>query len=186
MILISCDVGKNGAFSVFNNGILDEVINMPTIKRVIKEATYQYKHKDKAIVIKSGPNKGKRPMNVKTPAKVKIEIDFHGIKDFFSQYKNHGEVVFVSEPQYAIGHGKAIYQNYGKILGIALCYCDDMYEVMPQTWQKHFEYKGTDKDRSLKLAHSIFDGWNFETHDQAESALIGQYVIDKLWNGEKE
>ncbi len=179
MILISVDIGKKGAFSIFNNGVLDDVFDMPLKTIITKEASYKYKHKDKKIVYKTGAKKGERPRVVRFPKKTKTVIDFDAIKNVFREYENHGEVVFIAESQFAIAHGKSIYQNYGEIRGIARCYCDDVIETRPQDWQKHFKYDGADKEKSMKLAKNIFDGWEFKRHDQAESALIGKYFLDK-------
>ena len=178
MVVIACDIGKKGAFSIFNNGVLDDVFNMPLTKIVSREATYKYKYADKKIVNKSGAKKGERPRIIRTPSKVKTAIDFNAIRDALKAYENHSEVVFIAEAQFAIAHGKAIYQNYGEIRGIARCYCDSVIEIRPQDWQKHFNYDGADKERSMKLSKMMFEGWDFETHDQAESALIGRYYLD--------
>ncbi len=178
-IIIACDIGKHGAFAIFHNDILDEIFDMPLKTITLKKATYKYKYKDKKIVYKSGAKKGERKKVIRTPTKQKTVIDFDKIKETFREYENHGEVIFISETQFAIAHGKTIYKNHGIITGIAMCYCDDVVEITPQSWQKHFGHKGTDKDRSLKLATKLFDGWTFSRHDLAESALIGKYYIDK-------
>jgi len=178
-VIIACDIGKQGAFAVFYNDTLDDVFDMPLKTITLKEATYKYKHKDKKIVYKSGSKKGERPKVIRTSSKKKTVIDFELIKNYMRGLENYGEVIFVAESQFAIAHGKSIYQNYGEIRGIARCYCDDVVEINPKAWQKHFGYNGSDKERSLKLATTMFDGWDFERHDQAEAALIGQYYMEQ-------
>ncbi len=179
MVLIACDIGKSGAFSVFNNGVLDDVLDMPLSKILVKKEVRVFKHKDPKVVFKGGANKGKRPTKIKTPAKYKKEIDFKRIKSIIGECQNYdGDIVFISETQFAIAHGKSIYKNHGIITGIAMCYCDSVIEITPQEWQKHFGYNGSDKEKSVNLANSLFDGWEFKSHDQAESALIGKYFLD--------
>lgn len=179
MIIIACDVGKNGAFSVFVDGILDDVIDMPLKRVLVKKEIRVFRDKNPKVVFKSGANKGERPTKIKTPAKYKTEIDFERIKSIIGECQNYdGDIIFISETQYAIAHGKAIYKNHGIITGIAMCYCDSVVEIRPQEWQEHFGYDGSDKDKSIKLAKNFFDGWEFKSHDQAESALIGKYFLD--------
>lgn len=178
MTLIAIDIGVNGAFAVFHNGILDDVFDMPTKEIITREATYKYKYKNKNTVIKSGKNKGERPRVIRSLKKTKTVVDFSRIKEIFEDYSKHGEVKLVSETQFAIAHGKTIYKGHGVITGIAMCYCDEVVEITPQSWQKYFGYNGSDKEKSMELAQKLFEGWEFSRHDAAEAALIGKYFLD--------
>jgi len=179
MTVLACDIGKKGAFSLFKDDVLCDVIDMPLKKIEVKKEVRVFKNKDPKIVYKSGKSKGERPTKIKTPAKYKYEIDFDSIKRLFES-QAHNSIMFISEAQFAIAHGKSIYQNYGKILGIALCYSSKMIEITPTQWQRHFGILKKDKEVSIKLAHQLFNNFTFTRHDQAESALIGKYLLDTL------
>jgi len=181
MIVVACDPGVDGALAIFHHGILDETFNMPTKQIILKEASYKYKYKDKSIVIKSGVKKGQRLKIIRKKAKTKKVIDFDKVVVILEGLSIlDAEVVLVLETQFAIAHGKTIFQNYGELKGIGRVLCEKVFELTPQQWQRHHGITKANKDISIKIAERLFDGWVFRTHDLAESALIGQYYLDNI------
>lgn len=176
--LISIDIGLKGAISVFQDGTLDHVQNMPTKTIIVKQEVRQFTNKNKSVLIKSGKNKGKRPSKIKTPAKTKTVMLWNKVDELFREYPEG--TIYVDEPQFAMGYGKTIYQNQGIFHGLAIANGFKIIQIPPKKWQKHFDIKKKDKGLSIKIAHKIFEGWKFETHDQAESALIGLCCLNNL------
>jgi len=189
-ILVSVDPGKHGAISFFQDGVLDHVVDMPLIKTETKKAVTIFKHKDPKILIRSGERKGQRQTVIKTPAKHKTEIDFKAIEREIKEFQNTSwidkstqkdESIMVFEEQFMLlgqGHSKSIFLNLGKIIGIGMVLCREVKEVRAIVWKKHYNLIKKEKSDSIKIAKKLFDGWAFDSHDQAESALIGKYYLD--------
>ena len=195
-IIISIDPGQEGAVAVFQDGVLDEIFDMPVRKVITKEMIPKFKHKNPKILIKSGKNKGKRQTVTRTPAKYEILYD---IKDLYKRFKsvkkyidqiNTNAIVYVEQQQAGRNQSVTVKSlaNYGRILGAAeiVFGYENLETVSANQWKRHFNLtkrKGdTDKqkkDRSIKLARKLFDGWDFKRHDLAEAALIGKFYLEK-------
>jgi len=174
-LLISCDIGLKGAFSIFEDSKLSMIIDMPTLKVVTKKAVVVFKDKNRNIVIKSGKNKGKRPTIIKTPEKSKKIIDWSKVIELFKSFRGG---VYIDEPQFAKGSGKTIYGNQGVIHGIAMTTNFSITQVTPQKWQCYFGILRSDKGKSTDIARKLFKDQDFCRHDRAESALIGRWYLD--------
>jgi len=186
--VISIDPGLSGAISIFEDGILDDVIDMPVITETLSEAVYKFKHTNPNKVYKSGKKKGERPLVKKKNAKYKRHLDINSIKRLFEDY--YSDAVIVIEMQQLRMMSKAAITtlvNYGRLRGVAETTSSEVVLVPANKWKKKLNLnknkKETDteyKKRSIKLAKKLFDGWDFKTHDQAESALIGYYYFNYL------
>ena len=182
--LISIDCGKTGAISFFEDGHLDFFKHIPIIKIIDKPAKKKFKYRNPNIVIKSGDNKGKRQ-------KVAwLKEEFHTILDIWKIEKmlqEYPEATVVIEQQLAMSGNKDVVetlQNYGQIVAVSRLNCHKVQTVAPSKWKSDLGLSDSSlsyqkkKVKAHKLAHKLFDGWKFPSHDVAESALIGYHHLN--------
>ena len=202
MKILSIDSGINGAMAMFDDGALDNVIAMPTIRIEIESKLEQFDLKDgKKQFIKSGPNKGLPKMKVRRPAKYKNELD---CKTIFQLMVYADKIIIEKQGCQVMNSTKACSTtmfNYGKLLAIAELSEVPYETVLPKQW-KTAMYITMTKDEKLALGGDIklikqtlkakscalalkLTGQSFITprgamnHDAAEATLIGLWYIKK-------
>ena len=176
MILLAIDFSINGAIARFENGVLDALIDVPSKALILKPARYQFKYKDKKIVIKSGPNKGERPRKLRSKEKKKTVIDFDELLEIISD--NVPDLVVIEKVAFMRMNSGTLTKigNHHFLLGALFASGVEYKEVAAITWKKALNVT-SDKETSMRLAHKLFDGWKFGRDDEAEAALIGHWYL---------
>lgn len=179
MKIISIDPGLYGCISVFNEGVLVHIADMPLNKICVRPPTTKFKHTDPKIVFKSGPSKGQRQRIQTNPGKYRNIIDFDKVIEGITSMAPDTIVI---ETQYALTYrAKSTYQNYGALLGI--CYSavgyNNTVEIHPSNWKRALGLQNMPKEASIPLAQSYYPHVTFSSHDRADAALIGYYYINQ-------
>ena len=189
-MLLTCDPGKAGYFSVFKHDKYVEAIPMPLRKIVTQEKIMQFDLKDgKKQIIKSGPNKGQAKMKVRRPEKTKNELDTRRIMSLMSK----ADVIVIERQNPRPGNSASSSfttgVNFGKLLACAELSGAKIVLVNPNTWKS---YLGLSQDKldSVEMAERL-TGESFRTergrlqHDASEAMLIGHWFLTKDKNGSK-
>ena len=174
--MIAIDPGLTGGICIDGKTML-----MPSMKILTKRARYVFKHKDKKIIIKSGPNKGDRPLIIKSKAKYKNELDIKTINSLFKKQKNN--VCYIEELGITRGNSAKVTRttqiNYGKLIALLEIYDIRIEKVTAASWKKYFNLS-KEKTEAVELAEKL-SGENFRTKKMAlldgpaESYLIYKY-----------
>ena len=179
--LIAIDFSINGSIARFEDGVLDDVVDVPNKVLIIRPATYKFKDKDPKIVYKTGPRQGERPKVVYRKQKTKTVIDFEALKELIDSLGFSGESKVILEKVGFMRVNKGTLtkiENHGMLKGILVALGFPCEEVSASVWKKAMKVT-SDKDTSMRLAHKVFDGWKFSRDDEAEAALIGQWYLKK-------
>jgi len=201
--IISIDVGLTGGISVFDGRTksLLSTVPMPVRTIVLKEARYKFRDKDPKVVFKSGKKKGQRPTKILSKQKVQVLLDVDAIVALIRKYRTkgsgkRGRIHIAIEKQQPMPrqNNTSHLINYGRMLAICEYLAKGrVTEVVPSVWKRSLalifvkKNKGDKKTpadvaelkaKSLALAKSCYPHIDFqESHDLAESALIGKYFL---------
>lgn len=149
MNILAIDPGLTGGLA-FTREILPNQFDflggilMPTKRIEIKpkqmqlDLDYSTTKSGKKQFIKSGPNKGKLKMKLRSPAKYKKELD---IKTLFDILKEQDVIVIEKQnpqPGNSAASSASTMKNYGKLLALAELSEAKLVLVAPMTWKKHF------------------------------------------------
>lgn len=181
--IISIDIGLDGG--IYKNGI---AYPMPTTEIILK-APVMVQALDKAgkkVIIKSGPNKGKVKMKIKTPAVTKRELDVFKIQELFES--NNKQTIVLELPGDSTGNSarssSTTDRNFGKLLAIAELSGANVVTVPANQWKKALNLS-KDKIDSINLAEQL-SGASFRSPKNklydglAEALLIGYYYSEKI------
>lgn len=181
--IISIDIGLDGG--IYKNGI---AYPMPTTEIILK-APVMVQALDKAgkkVIIKSGPDKGKVKMKIKTPAVTKRELDVFKIQELFES--NIKQTIVLELPGNSIGNSarssSTTDRNFGKLLAIAELSGANVVTVPANQWKKALNLS-KDKIDSINLAEQL-SGASFRSPKNklydglAEALLIGYYYSEKI------
>ena len=182
--IISIDIGLDGG--IYKNGI---AYPMPTTEIILK-APVMVQALDKAgkkVIIKSGPDKGKVKMKIKTPAVTKRELDVFKIQELFES--NNKQTIVLELPGNSIGNSarssSTTDRNFGKLLAIAELSGANVVTVPANQWKKALSSLSKDKIDSVNLAEQL-SGASFRSPKNklydglAEALLIGYYYSEKI------
>jgi len=184
MTIYGIDIGLSGGVS---NGDYD--LKMPTYKRLTKKA-YMVQKKDakgKAVVTKSGPNKGQKQMVIKSPAKYRNEID----TPVLYKWLNDADYIVIEAPGNTQGNSarvtKTTMTNFGKVLACAELSNAKVIIVPPSQWKKDLNLS-KEKQDSIDLCEKLSGRKHKITWDgPAEAYLIRHWFMTvKLPQLEKE
>lgn len=181
--IISIDIGLDGG--IYKNGI---AYPMPTTEIILK-APVMVQALDKSgkkVIIKSGPDKGKVKMKIKTPAVTKRELDVFKIQELFES--NNKQTIVLELPGNSIGNSarssSTTDRNFGKLLAIAELSGANVVTVPANQWKKALNLS-KDKIDSINLAEqlsgaSLRSPKNKLYDGLAEALLIGYYYSEKI------
>ena len=204
--MVSIDPGKDGGIATFIGTKMKDAISMPTVRVCVKDKLEQLDldGKGKKQFIKSGPNKGKPKMKLRSPAKHVTKLDMHMIACMMSK----SDIVVIEQQSCRPGNGSKqcaeTMTNYGRLLGAAEALGKNVYIVSPSKWKTDMhltmtkdEKKAlggdskmiTDTLKAKAISHAKFllkEHTELFVTDRgrlldgvAEAALIGSWFIGK-------
>ena len=193
MNIIAIDIGLDGGFAFYKDNLLIDAIKTPTVriqtkaKQEVFDLDYSTSKSGKKQFIKSGPNKGKPKMKLKSSAKYRKELDIQAIYDLF---KNQ-DVIILEDQGTSFGNSarttRTTARNYGKLLALAELSKAKVVIVQAQVWKKYFNLDMTHSEKKLMTPKeyknlSIVKAYqlsNFNTlHDGiADAICIGYHYI---------
>lgn len=181
--IISIDPGLEGALALFEaQGDSYRLVGTTTITKIskcIRPATYRYKYSNPARVIKSGPNKGKRPKVIRTKAKYKNKFNAVAWAKLIARMPNDAYIIMEDTFSLTNHHAKATYTNQGIIQGILLGKYQELPTlVSPSFWKKRMNLTD-DKQASINKANTLHP-YKYPSHDCAEAVLIGVFAYTYL------
>ena len=200
--ILGIDAGVNGYLTLINainNSVLVKM-PIPSDEVIIRPAKYKV---DKTQVYKRGAKKGQYKMKsikgAKKESRVLTRRLSSSVKDIFQAF-GQNNIKIVIENQSGGGFvgsqtsKDTMMKNYGRLLSVfELLGIDDIFEVSPRVWKKELDIqlssqnaKGLTnnertkarKEMSIKLYEKLY-GHEPDSHDQAESALIAYWWIQK-------
>jgi len=204
--ILSIDPGLTGGLAEFDTNI-SSTINpdgfiggqiMTTIrietkaKQMQLDLDYSTTKTGKKQFIKSGPNKDKVKMKLRSPAKYKNELN---IKYLYDLFKAQDIIVIEKQnpqPGNSAASSASTMRNYGKLLALAELSDAKLVLVAPMTWKKHLGLDLTAEERKritpkeykdLSI-HKAYSMSNFNTsYDGISDAIcIGYWYIQKIIN----
>ncbi len=153
MNAIAIDIGLNGGFAIYEQDKFIAAQITPTnriltkAKQEVFDLDYSTSKTGKKQYYKSGPNKNKPKMKLKSPAKYKKELN---IKAIYKLFKNQ-DIIILEDQGTSFGNSarttKTTARNYGKLLALAELSEAEIVIVQPQTWKKHFNLDMTPSEK---------------------------------------
>lgn len=170
------DPGKDGGIAIFKNDKLLKSYSMPIRrieikpKRMVYDLDYSTSKSGKKQYIKSGLNKGKVKMKLKTPAKYAVELNSN---ELFEIFKKSDLVVLEKQnprPGNSAATSATTMKNYGKLLALAEISGSKLIEIAPLTWKKALGLELSKEDKKVLT--------NSEYKKMSISKANGLYNID--------
>ena len=158
MIIIGIDPGISGSICFFEDGIVKEVIEMPTM---------------------TDGKKNKRQVN---GAQI-----FNEISERINKYDKKNIKVIIEQVSAMPGQGVTSMFNFGQSFGILKGICSamqlSMYFVRPAKWKKYFNLINSEKDASRTKAIEIFPYFSSnlakkKDTNKADAILIASYYYE--------
>ena len=153
-------------------------------KREVLDLDYSTSKSGKKQYVKTGPNKGKVKMKLKSAAKYKKELNVASINVLLSKQ----DVIIIEQQNPRPGNSAAssasTMKNYGKLLAIAELSEAKVIHLAPGVWKSYFGLDLTPdakkkitpkeyKDMSIQKAYSL-SGWN-TSYDGISDAICMLY-----------
>ena len=150
MRLLAIDPGATGALAWFEDGVLIEVFNMPSIKYV------DYKKRNKK------------------------RLDFAELDRIFLKVSPEEVVIEKVSAMPGNGNVSMFNfgMNFGALQAFSATYSDKVTLVRPMEWKKHFDLVNTEKKAATELAKSYTP--KVTNSGKADAYLIGKYYLDTL------
>ena len=174
MKILSVDPGLTGGLAEFDTSIQNDhsgflgasLIYTSRIevkpKKLQLDLDYSSSKAGKKQYYKSGPNKGKPKMKLKTPAKYKKELD---TKNLFKLF-NKQDVIVIEQQNPRPGNSAissaSTMKNYGKLLALAELSDAKIVHVSPTVWKKHFDLI-VSADQKKAMSQKDYKNMSIET-----------------------
>ena len=164
MMIIGIDPGISGSICFFQDGIIKDVIEMPTM---------------------TDGKKNKRQVN---GAQI-----FNEISERINKIDKKNIKVVIEQVSAMPGQGVTSMFNFGQSFGILKGICSAMnlsvYYVRPAKWKKYFNLINTEKDASRTRAIEIFPYFSAQLskkkdNNKADAILISSYFFETYKNEE--
>ena len=158
MLIIGIDPGITGAICFFEDGIIKDVIDMPTM---------------------ASGNKNKKQIN---GSQIFNEISIRT-----KNYKSENVNVVVEQVSAMPGQGVTSMFNFGQSYGILKGICSamqlPMYFVRPAKWKKYFNLINSEKDASRTRAIEIFPYYSShlskkKDSNKADAILLASFFFE--------
>ena len=162
MMIIGIDPGISGSICFFQDGIIKDVIEMPTM---------------------TDGKKNKRQVN---GAQI-----FNEISERINKFEKKNIKVVIEQVSAMPGQGVTSMFNFGQSFGILKGLCSamqiSMYFVRPAKWKKYFNLINSDKDASRTKAIEIFPYFSSnlskkKDSNKADAILISSYYYETFRN----
>ena len=156
MMIIGIDPGISGSICFFQDGIIKDVIEMPTM---------------------TDGKKNKRQVN---GAQI-----FNEIKKRIKEYENQNVRVIIEQVSAMPGQGVTSMFNFGQSYGILKGICSamrlPMYFVRPAKWKKYFNLINSQKDASRTRAIEIFPYFSTQLSKKKDSNKADAILIASFY-----
>ena len=162
MLIIGIDPGINGAISFFEDGVLKDVIDMPTM---------------------ASGNKNKKQIN---SSQIFNEISLRT-----QNHESENVNVVVEQVSAMPGQGVTSMFNFGQSFGVLKGVCAAMqlpiFFVRPAKWKKYYDLINSQKDSSRVKAIEMFPKFSSmlsrkKDNNKADAILIGNYYLNSQEN----
>ena len=162
MLIIGIDPGISGSICFLEDGIIKDVLEMPTM------------------------TEGKKNKKQVNGSQIYNEISFR-----IKTYEKKNIKVVIEQVSAMPGQGVTSMFNFGQSFGILKGICSAMqlpiYFVRPAKWKKYFNLINSEKDASRTRAIEIFPYFSSnlskkKDSNKADAVLIGRYFLDHYNN----
>ena len=162
MLIIGIDPGISGSICFFEDGIIKDVVEMPTM------------------------TEGKKNKKQVNGSQIFNEISFR-----IKTHEKKNIKVVIEQVSAMPGQGVTSMFNFGQSFGILKCICSAMqlpiYFVRPAKWKKYFNLINSEKDASRTRAIEIFPYFSSnlskkKDSNKADAILLASYFHETYKN----